>query len=247
MNLLHLGHTIVRLDLVDSTNNYTANWLNRSIVAEGTVILARSQSHGKGQRGNSWASEPGQNLTFSIVLYPTFLQPLRAHLLTHVAALALYDVVKVYCNDTAIKWPNDVYGGNLKIAGILVENTIMENKIRHAIAGIGLNINQTEFPEGIQATSLKKITGELHDIEVVLQQLLRAFEKYYFMLATGKTDELHDLYLSRLYLRNITTNFTVNGVTVTGKITQVNSNGKLVIQTAEGELEAGFKEISFQN
>ncbi|MFI5203444.1 MAG: biotin--[acetyl-CoA-carboxylase] ligase [Flavobacteriales bacterium] len=247
MNLLHIGHTIVRLDVVDSTNHYAANWLTRSIVSEGTVILARSQSHGKGQRGNSWISEDGQNLTFSVVLYPSFLPLERAHLLTHVAALALQASIGALCANTTIKWPNDLYCGNSKIAGILVENTILENKIKHAVMGIGLNVNQTHFPVDIKATSVKSETGKTWDLNELLNTILQHLNTYYLMLATGNIGRLHSEYMANLYMRNVKKTFLLKGKIVDGEIRRVNSNGKLVILTSEGELEADFKELSFQN
>jgi BirA family biotin operon repressor/biotin-[acetyl-CoA-carboxylase] ligase len=186
MKLIKIGHTKIRLESVDSTNNYTANLVSTTKVLEGTVIMASSQFAGKGQRGNNWISEPGKNLTFSVLLRPSFLPLNKAHLLTHLGGLAVLKTVASYCINTSIKWPNDIYVSNNKIAGVLVENVIGENKIKQCIMGIGLNVNQTDFPTVLDATSLKKQTQMEHNLENVLNSICENIEEYYYLLATSQ-------------------------------------------------------------
>lgn len=199
---LFIGQKIVSLPIVDSTNNYLKDELSKSApLHEGTVILAEHQFAGRGQTNNSWETEPGKNLTFSILLKPVFLAPGNQFILNKAISIAINDVLSGIIGDTVkIKWPNDIYVNDEKLGGILIENFIQGAAWKHAIIGIGLNINQTEFPAHLKnATSLKKITHTDHDIYQILQAVCRNIESRYMDLRAGKFSETDTQYLKRLY------------------------------------------------
>ena len=137
-------HHIIVQDELESTNNY-AKQLVSDKVEEGTVVLAQFQSKGRGQQGNYWESETGKNLLFSLILYPDFLEAEFQFSLSMLVSLAIVSVLDEETDEVQIKWPNDIYVGKLKIAGILIENTIKGSKLGSTIVGVGLNLNQEMF------------------------------------------------------------------------------------------------------
>jgi BirA family biotin operon repressor/biotin-[acetyl-CoA-carboxylase] ligase len=209
--------------------------------------MASSQFAGKGQRGNNWISEPGKNLTFSVLLRPSFLPLNKAHLLTHLGGLAVLKTVASYCINTSIKWPNDIYVSNNKIAGVLVENVIGENKIKQCIMGIGLNVNQTDFPTVLDDTSLKKQTQMEHNLENVLNSICENIEEYYSLLATSQFEKMNGIYQHNLFLKNCKKRFLYRGKNIEAEIISVNEDGKLVLLEGENQIIADLHEISYQN
>ena len=140
---------IIRLHTVGSTNDYMIEQIrNGNINLEGTIVIADEQTSGKGMDINIWESEPGKNLTFSIFFKPDFLRADQQFLLNKSISLGVYDFIKslVTHQKVTIKWPNDIYVGDKKIAGILINNTIAGNELFYSVAGIGVNINQQKFP-----------------------------------------------------------------------------------------------------
>ena len=169
---------LIHLDETDSTNRYLTQLCDRQQVAEYTTVCADYQTAGKGQRGNTWESERGKNLMFSLVLYPTFLQPQRQFILSQLTALAVRDTLTRWAGDIRIKWPNDIYWQEKKICGILIENELNAEGIARSIIGIGLNVNQTKFhSDAPNPVSLRQITGGeenpmevLHDIQTYIRE-----------------------------------------------------------------------------
>lgn len=146
---------LVRFDTIDSTNSEAL----RGNYPEGTIITAEHQTNGRGQRGNSWNSKKSQNLTFSLVHYPN-IHLADSFQISMVAALAITDLLKTFGIDSRIKWPNDIYVGNQKIAGILIENSLSGDSIIHkTVIGIGLNVRQTEFPSNIPNPTSMALCG----------------------------------------------------------------------------------------
>ena len=142
---MFLGSQIFRLDKVDSTNNFAANLIEEQLCRNGALILADTQTAGKGQRGSLWESEPGKNLLCSYVYFPDnlsvdFLQELNICL-----SISLIKCLKYFEIDAEIKWPNDILVDGKKISGILIENNVRAGKVKSMIFGIGLNINQQSF------------------------------------------------------------------------------------------------------
>lgn len=248
MTTTAFGSSIIKLDSVDSTNNYAAKWLSQSKVPEGTAIMARTQWQGKGQRGNEWISEPGQNLTFSLVLYPRNVSPQNMYLLTWAMALGIADSLSEMVEGLSIKWPNDILVGGRKLAGILVENSLSGQTIEHSIIGAGININQERFPPDLQATSLRLEGVELFEPETFLHHLLPFLQARYAMLCEGRIAELKKDYLDHMFQKDVWSNYEYKGEWISACIRDVDENGRLILETESGtKILADLKEIRFKN
>lgn len=165
---------IIRLSVVDSTNIYTSKLLSQSGIKPWTVVVADSQKSGKGQRGNSWESEFGKNLLCSIALFPEDLKVLEQFKISMAASLAVCDALADYGIEANVKWPNDILVGGRKVAGILIENQIINERISSSVVGIGLNVNQQSFsPYPWPATSMKQqLKSQDIDVEGLLGCLI---------------------------------------------------------------------------
>ena len=267
MDTLFIGQNIIKLDSIDSTNDYANKLLSQELtsparagsgrgVFDGTVVYALSQRTGRGQRGNRWESEPYKNLTFSIVLYPIFIRVEEQFMLSKVVSLGICDYVNSIVTNPAlnnseygvkIKWPNDINIGEKKVAGILIENSIRSNEITHSVVGIGLNVNQTQFSSDIpNPTSLKLITGEIFDLEICLSELCSCVEARYLQLKSGKKKEISNDYLKVLYRYQQMSIYEINGNPFAAKITGISEQGKLILEKEDGGIvECNFKEVSF--
>ncbi len=246
---LFIGSHIIHLESVDSTNKYALELLKENRVFEGTVIMAQNQFAGKGQRNNVWQSEPGKNITLSIVLFPKNLKAENQFYLTQFVSLALNELIETSLNNTEncrIKWPNDIYYGDKKLAGVLIENTLRNNFIYSTVIGIGLNVNQVNFDSSLlNATSLTNISGKAIDIEALCKNLFSLLEKYYLMINKGIS--LKEMYLNKLYQLNTIANYTYKGEAIEAIIKDVAEDGKLILQeTKENTLiKTDLKEIVF--
>jgi BirA family transcriptional regulator, biotin operon repressor / biotin---[acetyl-CoA-carboxylase] ligase len=247
---LFVGQNLITLSEVDSTNTYLKNILTNSKPVEGTVIMAESQYAGRGQQQNKWHSEPGKNLSFSILLNPGFLPIADQFDLTRVVSLGVYDALKPLLGDgLKIKWPNDVYYNGGKLGGILIENILQGHKIKHSVIGIGLNINQADFPEWIpNPVSVKQILQRDEDKLRILSDICSHIEAWYLELKNGKVEEIRQAYISILYWLNQRRRFRSNGEMFEGTIKSVKENGLLVVENNfKIELEFNFKQIEFLN
>ena len=242
-----IGNLIVRLEAVDSTNNYANRYIGESGAAEGTVFLAYDQTAGRGQRTNTWESAPGENLTFSIVLAPVFLPIMDQFLLSKVVALGIYMAINEYVRGLKIKWPNDIYAGNKKLGGILIENSIMNGLIKNSIVGIGFNVNQDIFKsDAPNPVSLKMLTKEHFDCEIVLNEILSGIDHYYKLLRQGDSDTINREFESVLFRFNQWCRYKSEDEIFEGAIRGVNEIGQLIIQKTNGEInEFHFKEVEF--
>ncbi|MCW8897060.1 MAG: biotin--[acetyl-CoA-carboxylase] ligase [Flavobacteriales bacterium] len=245
---LFLGSQIIRLDEVDSTNIYATNLIkNQSkIITDGMIIYTDNQTNGRGQRGSAWETTPNKNLTFSIVLKPNLLIN-EQFILSKICALGILDfLTDLNIKNTSIKWPNDIYVGKQKIAGMLLENTLKNSKIEFCIAGIGVNINQTVFNEHLQqATSLQLITNKSYDLKSILNQLLFFIEKRYLQLKAGKLQQINKDYLNHLLGYNTERTYLINNQKVLGVINGVTPSGKLQLTHENNLHEYDMKEIGF--
>ena len=209
--------------------------------------MAESQYAGRGQLSNIWASEPGKNLTFSILLKPAFLSPEKQFNLNKAISLAINDVLCTYFpHQASIKWPNDNYVNNEKIAGLLIENMVQGNKIKSSIIGIGMNVNQVFFSESItNVTSFAKILHKDYDLKILLSEICAAVEVRYLQLRSGHSDKLDTEYLSRLYKYNIVSRFVIDGECQNGKISGISPQGYLQVDLGDEIRQFGLKEIQF--
>lgn len=244
-NTVFLGKDIHYLTECHSTNDVAAEMVKVGKLAEGSIIYTESQTSGRGQRGNVWISVPHKNLTFSLILQPHFLIPSEQFQLNVVISLAILDVLSTYVSGIKVKWPNDVvHDADGKLGGVLIENTIRHASIEYAIVGIGLNINQRDFPNPTM-TSLGLLSGQDWDCWEIFKLLVRAIEKRYIELKKGDATKQKKTYLANLY-RMEAWHFYDDGEVFEGKITGINPEGKLMLVNKEGTYrEYGFKEIRF--
>ncbi|MCL2414818.1 MAG: biotin--[acetyl-CoA-carboxylase] ligase [Bacteroidales bacterium] len=165
---------ILRLEELDSTNNYAKALIKEGKAEDGQVIYAVSQTAGRGQTSKIWESESGKNLTFSLIIEPKNIEAKDLPLLSQAVFDGIVNYLKTVVNseEIRIKWPNDIYIGTKKISGILIENTIRDNQILFSVIGVGLNVNQTEFSKNAgNPISLSLINNELYDLEVEFEKL----------------------------------------------------------------------------
>ncbi|GAA4367018.1 biotin--[acetyl-CoA-carboxylase] ligase [Hymenobacter saemangeumensis] len=220
-----------------STNSEAQALLGQNRASEGCTIITDFQTSGRGQRGNQWEAAPGENLTLSVVWQPTFLSASQQFLLSQAVALGLHDWAQALLGPDAklkVKWPNDLYFGQQKLAGILIENALSGAKIQHSIVGIGININQQQFATGT-ATSLSLLTGRFYAREPLAGRLLECLERRYLQLRAGQIGALRTAYLQVLYRYQEIHPFEVAGRPVTGQIMGVEEDGRLAVLIA-GEL-----------
>ena len=237
---------IIRIRQTTSTNWHLLQLSNEEKLAEGTIVVTDHQTQGRGQGNNSWESEPGANLTFSILLYPLSVNASQQFILSKVVSLAVYDFVSQHVSGVTVKWPNDVYVAEKKIAGILIENFIIGGCITKTIAGVGLNINQKRFfSDAPNPVSLQQLTGKTCQLENCLQSLHEHIAARYRMM-TENTEKLNSDYLNRLYHYGKLCRYSANGVIFDATISGVNNDGMLEMITASREYKVfGFKEVEF--
>ncbi|HEY6159671.1 MAG TPA: biotin--[acetyl-CoA-carboxylase] ligase [Bacteroidia bacterium] len=246
MNTLFTGRKIIELDRVASTNSYAMELLRGFDLPEGTVVRAREQFSGRGQRGNGWESEPGKNITASFIFRPSFIGAAQQFMMSKAVALAVSDLVLNYIKSVPvrIKWPNDIYCGNKKIAGLLIENILQQQSITACVAGIGLNVNQEIFTHSVNPTSFKLLVDKEVAPEEVFEKLCESLEARYLELRAGKCRELDRDYLHRLYRYMEWSEFTIGNKTVKAKISGISQSGKLKVEIEnEREKEFDLKEI----
>jgi len=245
--LLLPGHPLIFLDEVDSTNNYATRLLATQKVDEGTIVLTFRQTSGRGNGNNVWKCEDFKNLTFSLILYPRFLPASSQVLLSQVISLGIFDFLKSKTDGAAIKWPNDLLIDQKKVAGILMENSVMGDRLFSSVTGIGLNVNQTSFPDCLPgATSLTLQTGQVYILEDALQKVLEEIMKWYRLLETGKRETIEQSYLSHLFGMGKKMKFLKEGQPFEATITGIDQFGQLLLQSDTGEIRAfPFKSIEF--
>ncbi|KAA6302004.1 MAG: Bifunctional ligase/repressor BirA [Candidatus Ordinivivax streblomastigis] len=244
---------IIRVEQTDSTNLLLKRIASQQALEEGTVVVASHQTAGRGQHGNQWESEKDKNLTFSLLLYPTSL-PLSHHfLLSKLIALAVKDTLEEYAatvnlpSQFSIKWPNDLYFGDRKIAGILIENEWIARQITQSIAGIGLNVNQKLFvSDAPNPISLHQIIHAETDLNRLLDSLLQRIYDWYNPLKSGEYQMISEAYHQSLYRKKgFYTYKDANGL-FEAQIQSVADDGFLCLQTDRGEFRRyAFKEVAF--
>lgn len=240
-----MGKQLISLPSCHSTNDLMAQMSANKQLYEGAVIITADQTDGKGQRGNKWQSNAGENLTFSIWLKPKFLKPTQQFELNRVVALALLDVLKD-CLPTAkvfVKWPNDLMLNKKKVAGVLIENSISKNQITESIVGIGLNVNQNNDLLST-ATSMIKHAGTPFDLPQLLEKIVHRMEHYYLILRGGDLRLLHFLYEKNLFLKDQVAHYEDATGKFNGIIRNVSAEGMIKIAHESGVNKAyRFKEV----
>lgn len=241
---------IYRFESLTSTNQKLSELNKNSFIPEFSVVVATEQTAGRGQMGNSWESEPGKNLTFSIIIRPDFLPIQQQFRITQTITLALMRLLHPLVKNVSIKWPNDIYCNDKKIAGILVENSLKGDKIEYSIVGVGLNVNQEKFILGAtNPASLKQLTNQEFDIYELLNQIIVHFVEVYSDWLVDRNDEkLHNAYMENLYKKNGMHLFKDHKGEFYAKIAEIKPSGHLILKTKSGELRTyAFKEVSFES
>lgn len=252
MKTLFVGQNSIHVESVDSTNSYASEMLRQIELSEGSLIYTFEQLSGRGQRGNAWESEPNKNVALSLVLYPKFLTVEKQFLLTKIISLAVADLMAEMLGDSinpkkiSIKWPNDIYVNDKKIAGILIENTLKEASIQSSVVGIGINVNQRDFYSS-NAISLVMLTDKEFKLMDVMERLCEFLEARYLQLKASKVKSIENAYLERLHRFEEWSNYRSEDVIFEGKVKGVSKTGKLQLEIRSGEIkEFDLKEITFE-
>jgi len=238
---------IIVLNETESTNNYANQLILSDAAEEGTVVLTQFQQKGKGQLGNHWESEAGKNLLASIILFPKFLNAGKQFLLSKLISLTLVEFLQNEIGNVLIKWPNDIYVGNKKIAGILIENTIKGSNLNSSVLGIGLNLNQVDFlSDAPNPISLKQITGKEYNAKYVLGRILEIFFNWYERLNEENLHEVDLAYYAQLFRRGKWGKYVADGEEFEARISGIGEFGQLQLENRSGKIvEFMFKEVEF--
>ena len=242
-----IGSNLLFIQDLPSTNSYALDLLKKSKLPEGTILYTNYQSAGKGYSDNKWESEDGKNLLISVILYPTFIKPEDQFLISMAISLGVCDFLMRFIPDCSIKWPNDIWVNNDKIAGLLLESSLADNLIELTVAGIGLNINQKKFSGNApNPVSLYHLTGESYDLPSSLEKLAADLDKRYKQLMGDNWGELKKEYVSKLYRLNEWHEFRDKNGKFTGRVLTIGDYGRLIIERQSGEeSEYSFKETEF--
>ena len=241
---------IIKLDAIDSTNSYLKKIILNKDVSDSTIVTAKFQTKGKGQLGTNWQSEDSKNLIFSIYKKDLGIKVKDQFIISIIISLALIKTLKKNnLPNLRIKWPNDIMSENKKICGILIENIVKEKHIKHAVIGIGLNVNQTIFDNLPNASSIKKITGNTHNKDEILKELANNINRSFEMIYSSSSEIIFKKYEELLYRINKPSTFkNLKGENFTGFIKGVNKLGKLNVMLDDNKLESfDLKEISILN
>lgn len=232
---------------VDSSNNYARQLISKGKADHGTVVLAHFQNAGRGHDKNRWESETGKNMLASFILYPKFLMADKQFCISKIISLALVDLLNDEMVSASIKWPNDIYAGNKKLAGILIENSVSGNYIHSSVTGVGLNLNQEKFSASLpNPVSLKQITQKCYSPETVVEQLSEKLWGWYRKLEDDQADLIDSAYLKKLYRLGQWSRFKKGESIFEARIKGIGEYGQLVLEMKDGTEHAfQFKEVEF--
>lgn len=246
---LFLAKDVRFYDELESTNDKLKSLLSAETCAEGLVVKADFQTAGRGQRDSQWHSPKSENLLMSLLLYPKFLSADKQFDLNKIVALSIYTLLDdLGIDQVKIKWPNDVYVDKKKISGILIENGLKGTKVSDSIIGIGLNVNTSNFPDSIKykTCSLATELGRSFDVNEVLFRLVKNIEQYYLLLRAGKSKGIHQQFESHMLgFQEDRTFLLPDGSEMIGRITGLDSSGRLILHADGSEHFFRNKEIQF--
>lgn len=241
---------LIELKETDSTNRELFRLLQTQSLPEGTVVVAENQLAGRGQGQSGWESEPGKNLTFSLLLRPVFLAPSEQFFLNQIIALGIKDGLGKYLptESMSIKWPNDIYFDKDKMAGILIENRILGNQFDLSVVGIGINVNQQVFlSDAPNPVSMVNITGKSFELKSILKACTQEIFSWYRLLKANEFAQIKSAYINNMYGFGRWMPFKASGKTFKGMICGVDDYGRLQIKDPDGQTYSfDFKEVSFE-
>ncbi|WP_075590322.1 biotin--[acetyl-CoA-carboxylase] ligase [Labilibacter marinus] len=238
---------IYKYEQLASTNNKLKELKLTSDLNEYAIVQTDNQTAGKGQAGNSWESEKGKNLTFSLYIKPNYVEIQDQFIISKAVALGIISVFNSYKEGFKIKWPNDIYYHNKKVGGILIENALCQSEISESVIGIGLNINQTNFiSDAPNPISIKSILNKTMNLDEILVRILASIIEQIEKIKAGKDIELDDLYMKHLY-RNVGLHaYKDENGKFEASINGINNYGHLELKTPDGTIRSyAFKEVEF--
>lgn len=238
---------LIKLNATDSTNAYLRRLLPSGKCPDYTVVWARKQSQGRGQMGSEWQSEPGKNLTFSVLRTGLDLPADQGFVLNLCTSLAIYRILEMLqVPELSIKWPNDILSGRLKLCGILIENKLSGNHINTSIIGIGLNVNQLYFNNLHKASSLGLLLNRNFNLDTLLHAIVNQLQMLFLGLEQKGPRPLWDAYGQVLFRNGMPSGFEdCDGRRFTGRIEGVTKEGKLIVAQEDGvRREFALKEVS---
>lgn len=245
-------HRLIKFDSLPSTNTYVAGKLAEGVAIESpTTVVAKEQPSGRGQKGNTWFTPPKCNITLTTYFRPHELHPEDQFSICELAALCSVYLLRDWVPEVGklkLKWPNDIYYGDCKLGGILIEHSVTGPYIDHTLIGIGININEQIFPSDLpNPISLRMLTGETYCIDDLIAQYMTVFDDLSKLLNSHNgRDQLHQEYLMLLYRKNEVHRFVSEAVEFEGEIVDVLPGGLLCLRHSTGAVkEYAFKEISF--
>jgi BirA family transcriptional regulator, biotin operon repressor / biotin---[acetyl-CoA-carboxylase] ligase len=236
---------IIKLSAINSTNDYLKELSSAQYVENFTIVTAESQTSGRGQMGAKWVSEPGKNLTFSVLVKDLLLDINEIFTLNAAVAISVISALEKYpVHNLCIKWPNDILAGNKKLGGILIENSIKTNGEIYSVIGIGLNVNQTEFADLAKASSLILISGKEYDKHAIMVAIAENLKRNIAALMHKDIDAIWQKYHTKLYKKDIPMPFEKDGHKFMGIICGVSKTGSLKVQLDNDSIaEYGIKEV----
>jgi BirA family biotin operon repressor/biotin-[acetyl-CoA-carboxylase] ligase len=227
---LIIGKKVIYLPTCHSTNDIAAELVRSGASMEGAIVITDDQTKGRGQRGTTWVTQQGMNLTMSVVLRPAFLPISEQFLISQAMALGILAYLRFYFDKVKIKWPNDIYVGEKKIGGILIENLIQGTVLSSSVVGIGLNINQIGF-EYARATSLADSAGHSFVLNEEFSKLVHHLDAWYLKLKSSQYNEaIRDAYLNNLLGYKTSRLFRYQDENLTGTVTGVTKQGRICIK-----------------
>ena len=234
-NTLFIGKVFYSFENLPSTNAHAVDLIKHQKVADGSVIHAVAQTNGRGQQGSAWHSTANNNITISIILFPKFLRAMQQFELSRAVALGAFQFVKQIVGDNvSLKWPNDIYIGDKKVGGILIENSITGQYLSSAVVGVGLNVNQTIFPENLpNPTSLSLETGNHFDVLNLIEKLCHEVEKQYLRLKNNHFRAIRMEYETALFRFEKYAFYEIvkDKKTIFAKIIGTTNEGKLLLES----------------
>jgi len=238
---------IIKLNAIDSTNSYLRKLSANDLVTDYTAVMAKKQTQGRGQMGTVWSSQTAKNLTFSVykdiskynLEYPFYISIVVS--LALLKSLQFFSITKL-----SVKWPNDILSDNKKLCGILIENTFKQNRFSESFIGIGLNVNQTDFKNLPQASSLRLVSGSVFDLDEVTHVIIKNLKYYFNILENEDFGILKTEYESFLFRKNKPSTFKdAEGVIFSGFIKNVSETGSLQVLVEDDIIkEFDFKTIT---
>ena len=228
---------IFKFDAVNSTNDLLLKWAENSSTSNGSVIWALDQYKGKGQHGNTWDSNPGENLTFSMLIRHDGMSVMEQFIFNKAISVALLKSLHVISPDFKIKWPNDIYLNGKKIAGVLIENSIKGKYIDYSVIGIGINVNQRKFPKDLEnASSIITETGVEVELENLLYQIVDHIEYFVNYIHRKQCRKILKIYLNNLFRKDTISVFKKGEEKFNGIIRGVDEFGRIKIELENEEI-----------